>query len=415
SQLKREKKEQINKEDLNKRIITSRPFSRGPQLTKTPLLPCKRLPEPPTMQISGGVLTDVTAMKIHMKFVNLAGVGFDDCFLSMLLTVLRTEFELFGGSRGETSRAWSCIAKASPAIDQQLDNLQNERDAQKQEPPPSSTDSLYRRIAQVKEKDRQKVLEEIMYCWIVQKFIDKEISMIPKLSPSSDPTGRVDFWPNQELKLESVHSAEALEMIQNHVALVMGDRLVGPLESLVQISKIKLGKLYAASIMYGYFLKRVDERFQLERSMNTLPEGFKDEQSSFMEPSVPLSPFLDPDSLIRIQPDYDDEGLKGSYGDDSKSYRLRSYVMQLDVETLQRYATIRSKEAISLIEKQTQALFGKPDIKVSEDGLLGAGNDEVVSVTFSGLTMLILEAVAFGSFLWEAENYVESKYQFLRS
>nr|XP_043640283.1 UV-B-induced protein At3g17800, chloroplastic [Erigeron canadensis] len=304
------------------------------------------------------------------------------------------------------------------AIDQQLENLQNEREAHKEEPASSSTDSLYKRIAQVKERDRQKILEEIMYCWIVHKFIDKEISMIPKVTSTSDPTGRIDYWPNQEMKLESVHSAEALEMIQNHVALVIGDRLVGPLESIVQISKIKLGKLYAASIMYGYFLKRVDERFQLERSMNTLPDGFKEGQSSVVEPPVPQSPFWDPDSLIQIQPDYDDDvdgGFMGGSGDDGKSYRLRSYVMYLDAETLQRYATIRSKEAISLIEKQTQSLFGRPDIKVSEDGSLGASNDEVVSVTFSGLTMLVLEAVAFGSFLWDAENYVESKYQFLKS
>lgn len=301
------------------------------------------------------------------------------------------------------------------AIDQQLENLQNERDAQK-EAAPSSADSLYKRIAEVKEKDRQKVLEEIMYCWIVQKFVDKEISMIRKLTATDDPTGRVDYWPNQEMKLESVHSAEALEMIQNHVALVLGDRLTGPLESIVQISKIKLGKLYAASIMYGYFLKRVDERFQLERSMNTLPRGFTEGQSSFAEP-VPQSPFWDPDSLIRIQPDYDidDEGFMGSYGDEGQSYRLRSYVMYLDTETLQRYATIRSKEAISLIERQTQALFGRPDIKISEDGSLGASNDEVVNLTFSGLTMLILEAVAFGSFLWDGDNYMESKYQFMKS
>ncbi|GJU86779.1 UV-B-induced protein, chloroplastic [Tanacetum coccineum] len=353
----------------------------------------------------------------------------------------------------ETSRGKSCIAKASSgdsgrdlvpvaplqlespvgqlleqilqthphllpaAIDQQLENLQNERDAQKEEAAPSSADSLYKRIAEVKEKDRQKVLEEIMYCWIVQKFVDKEISMIPKLTATDDPTGRVDYWPNQEMKLESVHSAEALEMIQNHVALVLGDRLVGPLESIVQISKIKLGKLYAASIMYGYFLKRVDERFQLERSMNTLPKGFMEGQSSFAEPPVPQSPFWDPDSLIRIQPDYDvdEEGFMGSSGDDGQSYRLRSYVMYLDAETLQRYATIRSKEAISLIERQTQALFGRPDIKISEDGSLGASNDEVVNLTFSGLTMLVLEAVAFGSFLWDGENYMESKYQFIKS
>jgi hypothetical protein len=76
---------------------------------------------------------------------------------------------------------------------------------------------------------------------------------------------------------------------------------------------------------------------------------------------------------------------------------------------------MRSKEAVRLIEKQTQALFGRPDIVVAEDGSLGAVNDEFVTVTFQGLTMLVLEATAFGSFLWEAEGYVESKYHFLNS
>ncbi|KAL8254453.1 hypothetical protein R6Q59_032674 [Mikania micrantha] len=407
------------------------------------------------MQISGSVFTDVSA-------VFYSSPTPPSCARSPELRHRHTfpdskslpSIGFLKGSRFEQSRARSCIAKSSwggsgsgsghglvpvaplqlespvgqlleqilqthphllpAAIDQQLDNLQKQRNAQKQEPDPSSIESLYKRIAEVKEKDRQKAVEEIMYCWIVQKFIENEISMIPKVTSTSDPTGRIDFWPNQEVKLESVHSAEALEMIQNHVALVLGDRLVG-LESVVEISKIKLGKLYAASIMYGYFLKRVDERFQLDRSMNTLPEGFKEEKSSFLDPPVPQSPFWDPDSLIRIQPEYgEDEGFMGSYDDDDgKSYRLRSYVMYLDAETLQRYATIRSKEAISLIEKQTQALFGRPDITVSEDGSLGAANDEAVSVTFSGLAMLVLEAVAFGSFMWDAENYMESKYQFL--
>lgn len=239
--------------------------------------------------------------------------------------------------------------------------------------------------------------------------------MIPKVSTNtSDPAGRVDFWPNQEHKLESIHSPEALEMIQSHLSLVLGERTVGPLDNTVQISKIKLGKLYAASIMYGYFLKRVDERFQLERSMNTLPEGFKKDQEEFFEDPVPKSPFWDPDSLIRILPDDGDGGsLMGS--NESKGYRLRSYVMYLDAETLQRYATLRSKEAISLIEKQTQALFGRPDIRISEDGSLDASNDEIVTITSSGLTMLVLEAAGFGSFLLDAEGYVESKYHFIKS
>lgn len=252
-----------------------------------------------------------------------------------------------------------------------------------------------------------------MYCLVVEKFVDKEISMIPKVSATTDPTSRVDFWPNQELKLESVHSPEAFEMIQSHLSIVLGERFVGPLDSIVQISKIKLGKLYAASIMYGYFLKRVDQRFQLERSMNTLPKGFGEEQIKFEDPKPGIR-LWDPDSLIRILPD-DGDGGDPTSSDEDKGYRLRSYVMYLDAETLQRYATIRSNEAISLIEKQTQALFGRPDIRISTDGSLDTSNDEVIAITFSGLTMLVLEAVAFGSFLWDAESYIESKFHFLKS
>ncbi|KAL5551079.1 hypothetical protein UlMin_001255 [Ulmus minor] len=295
-------------------------------------------------------------------------------------------------------------------IDQQLENLQTDRDSQTKEVSPTSQDPLYKRISEIKEKERRNILEEIIYSLIVWKFVENSISMIPKISPTSDPAGRVDFWPNQEHKLERVHSPEAFEMIQSHLSLVLGERVVGPLDTIIQISKIKLGKLYAASIMYGYFLKRVDERFQLERTMKTLPERFK-EQESFRDPS-PANRLWDPDSLIRIPPD--DEDIDGRDGE-GKTYRLRSYVMYLDADTLQRYATIRSKEAISLIEKQTQALFGRPDIRLAEDGSIDTSNDEMVAVTFSGLTMLVLEAVAFGSFLWDAESYVETKYNFVKS
>ncbi|KAK9928059.1 hypothetical protein M0R45_025213 [Rubus argutus] len=294
------------------------------------------------------------------------------------------------------------------AVDQQLEKLQTDRDAQKEESP-SYHGPLFKRISELKEKERRAALEEIIYCLIVQKFVENKISMIPKISATSDPTGRVDFWPNQEQKLESVHSSEAFEMIQSHLSLVLGERLVGvgPLSSLVEISKIKLGKLYAASIMYGYFLKRVDQRFQLERTMNILPERFTQDPT-------PANQLWDPDSLIRIPPDGGDEAGFMDNGE-GKSYRLRSYVMYLDAETLQRYATIRSREAISLIENQTQALFGKPDIRIAGDGSIDTSNDEVISLTFTGLTMLVLEAVAFGSFLWDAETYVESKYNFVKS
>lgn len=301
-------------------------------------------------------------------------------------------------------------------VDQQLEQLQSDKDAQKAETSPS-LNPLYKRIAEVKEKERQKTLEEIIYCLIVQKFVEKEITMIPKITPTTDPLGRVDFWPNQERKLESVHSPEAFEMILSHLAVAVGDRMVGPLDSMVQISKIKMGKLYAASIMYGYFLRRVDERFQLDKIMKTLPDDFDKDQVMFNDPAPGQGLRLwDPESLTQILPDEDSGFDGGGFMDATeKANKLRSYVMYLDADTLQRYATMRSKEAMSLIERQTQALFGRPDIKILEDGSFDTSNDEMMSLAFSGLSMLILEAVSFGSFLWDAESYVESKYQFLKS
>ncbi|RVW72706.1 UV-B-induced protein, chloroplastic [Vitis vinifera] len=126
-------------------------------------------------------------------------------------------------------------------------------------------------------------VEEILYCLIVQKFVDKNISMIPKISATSDPVGRVDFWPNQEQKLESIHSPEAFEMIQSHLSLVLGERLVGPLDTIVQISKIKTWKA----------------------NYETLPEGFNENRLSFEDPG-PANRLWDPDSLIRIPADDDD-------------------------------------------------------------------------------------------------------------
>ncbi|GER34644.1 hypothetical protein STAS_10881 [Striga asiatica] len=306
------------------------------------------------------------------------------------------------------------------SAEQQLENLQSQRDDQKEANAlPAQDFLLYERIAKVKEKERRKTLEDIMYCLIVQRFLDNRISMIPKITLTTEPSRRIDLWPNQEHQLESVHSPEAFEMITSHLALVLGEQAVGPLDTIVHVSKIKLGKLYAASIMYGYFLRRVDERYQLERSMGTLPEGFgeeEEEEQAFRldEPLSEKKQLWDPDSLIRIYPDDDDVAGVRDEGE-KKSYKLRSYVTYLDGETLQRYATMRSGEAVSLIERQTQALFGRPDIKVSEYGSLDASNDEAVSLRVLGLTMLVLEAVAFGSFLWDMESFVEAKYPFVNS
>ncbi|CAA7047280.1 unnamed protein product [Microthlaspi erraticum] len=130
---------------------------------------------------------------------------------------------------------------------------------------------------------------------------------------------------------------------------------MGDLTSVAQISKLRVGQIYAASVMYGYFLKRLDQRFQLEKTMKNLPE--------------------------------------------------RLYPLTTS-ETLQRYATIRSREAVGIIEKNTETLFGKPEIVITPQVTTDSSKDEQIEISFGGMKRLVLEVVTFGSFLWDVENHV---------
>jgi hypothetical protein len=145
--------------------------------------------------------------------------------------------------------------------------------------------------------------------------------------------------------------------------------------------------------------------------MKTLPPTLKEQVVS--ERDLQPNPFWDMESLVQISPDGEVVDLDDD--EETNPNKLRSYVTRLDPDTLQRYATIRSKESVSLIEKQTQALFGRPDIKVLDDGSVNAKDGKTVTLTFTELTHLVLEAAGFGAFLWEAESHVESKYHFVNS
>lgn len=257
---------------------------------------------------------------------------------------------------------------------------------------------------------------------VVQKFMDANVPLIPAITPlSSDASGRVDTWAANDESLEHLHSPEAYEMIQNHLALILGNR-IGDSTSVVQISKLRVGQVYAASVMYGYFLKRVDQRFQLEKTMKVLPKALNAEEGIIQQvvgedvrPNVgENSPPVSPHPEIASWPDHDGNSL-GGIGQGVKASRLRNYVMAFDGETLQRYATIRSKEAVGIIEKHTEALFGRPEIAITPHGTIDPSKDEQLKISFGGLKGLVLEAVTFGSFLWDVESYVDSRYHFVLS
>lgn len=305
------------------------------------------------------------------------------------------------------------------AVEQQLEQLQSDRDAEKEKERSSASGTelvLYRRIAEVKSNERKKVLEEILYALVVQKFMDASIPLVPGITPSPP-----NPLTSQEEKVQHLHSPEAYEMIQNHLALILGNRL-NDSNSMAEaeISKLRVGQVYAASVMYGYFLKRLDQRFQLEKTMKILPQGIEDEGTDIQQvigDETRPGPQSSDKPSGSAQPHPEVSSWAGGIGagnfTEVKPSRLRTYVMSLDGEILQRYATIRSKEAISIIEKHTEALFGRPEIVITPEGTIDSSKDERIKISFGGLKRIVLEAVTFGAFLWDVESYVDMKYHFV--
>lgn len=303
------------------------------------------------------------------------------------------------------------------AVDQQLEQLLADLESEKKQEEPSSTGTdliLYRRIAEVKSVERKKALEEILYALVVQKFVDADVSLVPSIPQAAVDPNRVGHWPSWEEKFQKLHSSEAYEMIRNHLSVVLGNR-VDDSSSVASISKFRVGQVYAASVLYGYFLKRVDRRFQLDKSMKTLPWVSEDDSQSTTGMSVEAASASIDSSPVRSSHPEMSSSAQGGFADRIKPCRLRTYVMSLDSETLQKFASLRSKEAFSIIEKHREALFGRPDIAVTPQGTSDSSKEDLIKLSFSGLKRLILEAVTFGSFLWDVESYVDSRYHFVSS
>uniref|UniRef100_A0A7N0UH91 Uncharacterized protein n=1 Tax=Kalanchoe fedtschenkoi TaxID=63787 RepID=A0A7N0UH91_KALFE len=99
-----------------------------------------------------------------------------------------------------------------------------------------------------------------------------------------------------------------------------------------------------------------------------------------------------------------------SYIQGNQQEKLRCYVMGFDPEMLQRCTRLRSKESMDLVNNHSLALFGS---EVTGNSCIETS--KAISTSFSSLKRFVLEAVAFGYFLWDAEELVNSVYQLKES
>ncbi|KAK1353072.1 UV-B-induced protein, chloroplastic-like [Heracleum sosnowskyi] len=298
------------------------------------------------------------------------------------------------------------------AVAGQLDHLVSERDealARFSLSLGSSQASLYRRIAELKEQESQTAIEDVMYMLISYKFSEIRVHLVPRLSQCIY-NGRLEIYPSKDWELESIHSLEVLEMIKEHLGAVIGwraDSSVTNNWATTNISKLRLCRIYAASILYGYFLKSASMRHRLELSLTDVnydpraKTGTRLSLSDFWSYGLNLA-------FGRVQNKHVTAVGEASCSQVKRHEKLSSYVMGFDPEVLQMCAKPKSREALNLIEKHSYALFGD-----EKSGLVEV--DEVISTSLASQKRFVLEAVAFGSFLWDSEEYVGSAYKLIQN
>ncbi|XP_059297775.1 UV-B-induced protein At3g17800, chloroplastic-like [Lycium ferocissimum] len=260
---------------------------------------------------------------------------------------------------------------------------------------------LHRRISELRELECRNAVEEVMYMLIVYKFSKIGVHLVPKLSKCMY-NGRLEIWPCKDWELESIHSSGILEIVKFHLSAIVGweDKLnVKDKWALTQAELLHIRVVYAASIRFGYFLKSASLRYDLEQSFDHINSDLGSITTSSNLLFSRSWPSKQKSVLFgRVSDAGSTSGGPVSVIEQEKQENLMSYVMSLDHETVQMCTKPKFKETMNLIEKQCAALFGDDC-------------DEVVLTSLASMKRFVLEAVAFGSFLWDAEDYVRAFYR----
>jgi len=310
---------------------------------------------------------------------------------------------------------------------------------------------------QVQEAQKGKLMEmskmvvDLLYNMILRQF--KRIGVEPIGAGELDGPF-ADLGPVDLIQLTTgVHTQEALEMVKGHLMSVLGPMMPksneGFYTSAAKMPKLQLSQVYMTSVMFGYFLSRVDQRYQVAKKLNMLDKTYKTEEAVKRLQGMLRISKGDSEAYYDTTEDWsedfeshwteeeDDMDLKlatdgRTVEDESQQISLKEYVEKFDSKTLVQSASLMSQEAAMLLQEYQYALFGNirdlqhemaVAIGPSEGGPAPSADEimrrigtavqqdrvQTVIVTFADQRRLVLEAVAMGGFLREAEDYVQKR------
>ncbi|EPS72664.1 hypothetical protein M569_02093, partial [Genlisea aurea] len=198
---------------------------------------------------------------------------------------------------------------------------------------------LHRRIAEIKARECGLEIEDIIYASILHNFMEMSVYLVPPLSQCLC-NNRLEIYPRKDCELESIHSHDALEMVKDHINSIIGNR-----------ANSNVTQSWATTLMPLPHLRNLYN--------SSIFYGYFLKSASFRH------------ALETTKEEEEEEG--GMLG---------------KVEMM-RVAKPSSDEGVNVISRHCCALFG------DECGF--------VCVSLGSVKRLVLEAVGFGSFLWDAE------------
>ena len=320
------------------------------------------------------------------------------------------------------------------ALDAELSRIQAERaqraaaasgDATTTPTPPPDTASLvlYRRMDELRRGEQALSVQDLMYASVLERFLELGVPMLPRLTdaPNEAPA-------DLKALTEGVHSAEALDLVKDHIRGTLGPASTAFSNTILRMSRLQAAQVYAASVLFGYFLRRVDARFQLERATGLLPGEAVARLEALFAAADSAGPDADPDAPTP-PPSPEAVAAAAAAARPKGGSALRSYIESFDAATMAETASVVSAEGSALVEAQVTALFGDlgalqrqmadavGDDATSMDDLMARvqkavadGTVESLAITAGTQRRAVLEAVAYGSFLRDVEGHIEDGY-----
>lgn len=322
------------------------------------------------------------------------------------------------------------------AVETEFERIKKKREAENEgssETPsdtqPSSSDIvLFRRMQEVRRAEEARTIEDLMYVCILEKFQSIGVGLLLAVEPIEESVETL------KALTEGVHTKEALEMVKEHVLSILGPASMAYANTSIKMSKLQAAQVYAASIMFGYFLRRVDSRFQLAKQVGVLPEDPEDTVARLERLFAMADEDEGESDLDSAVPPEPDPNMENNALVKKEKGALRKYVESFDQQAMLATARLVTVEGAGLVERQTNALFGDvKDLQTEMQNVVGSNaasmeelmqrvqqavaDDSVQTVTLTVGTQrrAVLEAVAYGCFLRDVESWVDQDYALLTS